>query len=191
MFIFNVKLNNKKAFKFLLCFLVFIAIIILVIATIKLFTSTSNLFNKDKDNIFIKDEIVKDSYEVAKLTKENYTNILEEVHTNIDKYIGQKISFSGYVYRVNGFNENQFVLARDMNIGNNQKLIVGFLCEANNAKDFTTYSWVELTGEITKSTFNNSPIPLLKVTNLTASTKPEDSLVYPPDSSFVATSTIY
>ena len=48
------------------------------------------------------------------MTDENYTNVLKEVHENLDTYVGQKICYTGYVYRVADLPENQFVLARDM-----------------------------------------------------------------------------
>lgn len=54
------------------------------------------------------------SGEIAYLTDENYTNVLKEVHENLDTYLGQKICYTGYVYRVSDLQENQFVLARDM-----------------------------------------------------------------------------
>ena len=116
---------------------------------------------EQKDNNLVNDSIP--SSEVATLTAENYTNILKEVHNDIDTYVGQKISFSGYVYKVNGFSDDQFVLARDMDIGNKQTLIVGFLCSSEKAKDYKTYTWVNITGEITKGTYNNSYIPILKI----------------------------
>ncbi len=50
-----------------------------------------------------------------------------------------------------------------MDIGNKQTLIVGFLCSSEKAKDYKTYTWVNITGEITKGTYNNSYIPILKI----------------------------
>ena len=35
-------------------------------------------------------------------------------HENIDDYVGKKLCFTGYVYRVLDLQDNQFVLARDM-----------------------------------------------------------------------------
>ena len=80
--------------------------------------------------------------------------ISTEVHKDIDTYIGQKISFIGYVYKADGFSKNQFVLARDMDIGNNQTLIVGFLCDYEKAQELELKSWIKITGEITKGEYN-------------------------------------
>ena len=64
---------------------------------------------------------------VQTITSSNYTSILQTVHENIDGYVGQKICFTGYVYRVYDIQENQFILARDMIINSkNQTVVVRF-----------------------------------------------------------------
>ena len=71
---------------------------------------------------------------VSQISAKNYTNILKTVHENIDSYVGKKINFTGYVYRVLDLQDNQFVLARDMIINSNsQTVVVGFLCECDTA----------------------------------------------------------
>ena len=116
---------------------------------------------------------------------------MQAVHKNIDTYIGQKISFTGYVYKAEGFLDNQFVLARDMDIGNNQTLIVGFLCNYEKAKDLELKSWVKITGEITKGEYNGSTIPIINVISLEASSKPASPTVPVPDDEYVPTAVIY
>ena len=71
------------------------------------------------------------------LEKDSYTNILQAVHEDLNEYVGIKIKFSGYVYRLIDFDENQFVLARDMIINEDgtQYVVVGFLCESKKIKD--------------------------------------------------------
>ena len=71
-----------------------------------------------------------------------------------------------------------------------QTVIVGFLCECDNAKDFNDNDWVELEGEITKGDYHGD-IPIIKVTSIKKIDKPNDEIVYPPDSSFVETSTVF
>lgn len=124
---------------------------------------------------------------VSKLTSSNYTNVLKSVHDNVDNYVGVKISFSGYVYRVLDLKENQFVLARDMIISSDyQSVIVGFLCEYDKAKDFSDNSWVEITGEITKGDYHGD-MPIVKITDIKNVDKPNDEYVYPPDESYIPT----
>lgn len=182
MIIYNIKLNKKTIFKTCLIIMFMLSISIGILGIKNLVDSIK------KDNNLLTDTIP--SSEIAKLEPENYTNILKAVHENLDTYVGQKISFSGYVYRLNGFNEKQFVLARDMDIGNKQTVIVGFLCSYEKANEFDSYSWVTLTGEITKGNYNGE-IPLLKVISIEKTEKPENTTVCMPDSSFVPTAVIY
>ena len=128
---------------------------------------------------------------VNTIAPSNYTNILKAVHENIDSYVGKKISFTGYVYRVLDLQYNQFVLARDMIINSSsQTVIVGFLCEYDNAKDFTNNSWVQVTGEIVKGDYHGD-MPIIKITEINAVDKPsQEEYVYPPDDSYIPTAGI-
>ena len=183
MFVCNIKLNKKLFFKISLLFMFLIVIIITILGLSQIL----NKNNEDTRNL-LEDSIP--SSEIAQIKPQNYTNILKSVHENLDDYVGQKITFSGYVFRVTGFSEDQFVLARDMDIGNNQTLVVGFLSTSEKAKEFPTYTWVEVTGEITKGYYNGE-IPILKILSIEKASKPEDATVCVPDSSYVPTAVIY
>lgn len=127
---------------------------------------------------------------VSNISSSNYTNVLKAIHENIDSYIGVKINFTGYVYRVLDLNENQFVLARDMIVSSNfQSVVVGFLCEADNASTFENDTWVNITGEITKGSYHGD-MPIVKVTEIKKVDKPNDEFVYPPNESYIPTSGI-
>lgn len=180
MFVYNFKFNGKLIVKILF---VIIAIAITIYFAISAYKIYNNSFK-------VRDQISDDN--VMQLTTENYTNILKSVHDDIDSYIGKKICFSGYIYRTIDFKESEFVLARDMIISSDmQTLIVGFLCDCNNAKDFEDGTWVEITGEITKGNYHGD-MPIIKVTEIKKINKPEsDIYVYPPDDSYVPTSAIF
>ena len=129
----------------------------------------------------------KDAFKIA--TK-NYTNVLKSVHDNIDTYIDKKINFVGYVYRVSDLKDTQFVLARDMIISSNkQYVVVGFLCNYGNAKDFKDGTWVEITGKITKGDYHGD-MPIIEVSELKIVDKPNEEYVYPPDESYIPTSEV-
>ena len=183
MFVYNFKVNKSKIFKIVM---IVFGIIIIALMFVTLFHILGDA-NHEKN--LIDDSIP--SSEVATLTPENYTNILKAVHNDMDTYIGQKISFSGYVYRVNGLKENEFILARDMDVGNQQTVVVGFLCNHEKAADFENYTWVNITGEITKGSFNNVDMPVLRITKIDKINKPSSDTVPMPDDSFVPTCVIY
>ena len=65
-------------------------------------------------------------------------------------------------------------------------VVVGFLCELDNAKDFADNTWVNITGEITKGDYHGD-MPELQVTSLKEIDKPTDEYVFPPDESYVPT----
>jgi len=179
MFIFNLKINSNKLGKIFLGILFTIIIIITIFVCYKILGNNSFKIN---DNIKV--------HNVQELTTNNYTNVLQTVHDNLNDYIGLKIKFSGYVYRMIDFKENQFVLARDMVISSdNQTVVVGFLCEHKTAASFNDFCWVAIEGEITKGDYHGE-IPIIKITSINQIDKPSDVLVYPPDDSFVPTSTI-
>ena len=186
MFIFNFKVDGNKFSKVL--FIIMILIIIVIFGF-----GVYNIFFKDKTNnnlVKVSDEIK--SKEVFEITPSNYTNILKAVNEKVDDYVGCKIHFTGYVYRLLHFHDNQFVLARDMVVSNNedQALVVGFLSTYENAKDFEDGTWVDVVGEITKGDFNGD-IAIVKVTSMNKVDKPEDEFVSPPDDTYIPTSAMF
>lgn len=182
MFVYNFKLSRTNMFKLILIIACFIFLILFGIAGYKIISASLD------SNIKVNDSIMKG--EVAKLTVDNYTDVLKMVHDDLDTYIGQKINFTGYVYRAPDFNENEFVLARNMIINNqSQSLIVGFLCNCDDIKSYSDNTWIELTGEITKGNYHGE-IPVIKVIQITTITKPEKEFVYPPDNTYIPTAVI-
>lgn len=181
MFVYNIKINGSKTFKYFFIGITIFVILILGVVTFKIFHGANHA--KENSSCLPQNEI-------CKLSSNNYTNILKTVHENIDTYVGTKINFTGYIYRVLDLNDNQFVLARNMIISSDfQSVVVGFLCEYDNVKDFEDDTWVELTGEIKKGYYHGD-IPIVKVIDIKRVTKPNDEFVYPPDESYIPTNGI-
>lgn len=184
MVVFNIKLDKKSIFKTLLGIMFIIVTSLCIVGAYMLFSNNyENELNQIEDAIPQND--------ISEIAAENYTNILQAVHKNIDVYIGQKISFIGYVYKAEGFLDNQFVIARDMDIGNNQTLIVGFLCNFQNAKNLASESWVKIIGEISKGEYNGASLPIINVLSLEEVQKPANPTVPVPDDEYVPTAVIY
>lgn len=179
MFVYNVKLNSKNIVKSSLIAISIIVVIFFLISLYKVFSSTFT----------VNDDIPEP--DVAYLKAEEYTNVLKSVYENIDTYVGQKICFSGYVYRNLDFSETQFVLARDMIVeGRTKALIVGFLCSHKDAINYSDGCWVEITGEISKGNYHGD-IPIIKVNKIKQIEKPSDEFTYPPDATYIPTGIIY
>ena len=179
MFIFNFKINGNKTAKILMGTL---CIVILIITAFICYKVIFNNFFKTND-----DYLANATFE---LTTQNYTSVLQNVHNDIDTYVGQKIKFTGYVYRIYDFTDEQFVLARDMIVSSDfQTVVVGFLCHSTIAENFGTGCWVEVEGTITKGYYYGD-MPIIEVESINQVDAPDEEYVYPPDDSFVTTSTV-
>ena len=178
MFIYNFKVNGSKIFKYFFTGIVLLIIAILIFVSVKLFMGAKN--NKNISSCMPQSD-------VCTISAKNYTNVLKAVHEDIDTYVGIKINFTGYVYRVSDLTDAQFILARDMIISSDfQYVIVGFLCEYENAQDFANETWVELTGEITKGNYHGD-MPIINVIEMKTVDKPNEEYVYPPDDTYIPT----
>ena len=180
MFIYNLKIDGNKLGKIFLGILLGIIIIITDMVAYRILVN--NFFKTNDDT---------NSVKVQELTVSNYTNVLKTVHDNIDDYVGMRVSFSGYIHRMVDFKDNQFVLARDMVISSDlQTVIVGFLCECDDIKQYADKTWIQIEGEIIKGDYHGD-MPILKITKIQKIDKPSDEYVYPPDAAFVPTSAIF
>ena len=173
MFVYNIKINGSKTFRIIFICILILLIFIMGSVVWKIFNGADKSYANNKN--------------ISEIQTKNYTNILKAVHDNIDSYVGVQFQFTGYVYRVSDLEDNQFVLARDMIISsNNQAVVVGFLCEYENAKDLKDGTWVTITGKITKGEYHGD-MPIVKVLELTETTRPTEEYVYPPDESYIPT----
>ena len=182
MFIYNLKLNKNHLFSTIIAIFTIIILSLLTVSVFKVYkefnlANSSNCIPKGK---------------IAVIDNKNYTNILKMVHDDLDSYIGQEISYTGYVYRVSDIKDDEFILARDMIVSNSPKqtVIVGFLCKCNESKSFENGTWVTITGTIEKGYYVQE-IPIIKITDIKRASKPSDSEVPLPDEYYVPTSVIY
>lgn len=180
MFIYNLKINGGIALKTIIILLSIFMLIVFGISVYRIFF-TSGKFSVD-DRL--------SAGESTEIQPENYTNILQAVHNDIDSYEGMKIKFTGYIYRLLDFEKNQFVLARDMFINEEQtqSVVVGFLSEYKDAQDFKDGEWVEITGIIEKGKYHNKEVPIIKVTEIRQTSAPENLYVMPPSETYIPTS---
>lgn len=89
MFICNFKINQKKIVKIFIFIAAIIVLILLAVVISKVF---NNIKSANSSKTTISDTIP--SPDIAEISPENYTDILKEVHEDLDTYIGQRISFT-------------------------------------------------------------------------------------------------
>ena len=179
MFIYNINIHKNKILKFLIYFFTAFLIVAILLFIFSHLKNSNRVYVTDSNNF----------EEIITIPTANYTSFLKDSHEHINKYIGKKIKFSGFVHRLYDFSDNQFVLAREMftsPITNNKAevVIVGFLCEYEKASSFQEKTWVEIEGTITKG-FYHSTTPVVKITNIKQIDCPSDPFVNPPDGGYV------
>ena len=182
MFIFNLKVNKNSFFKTIIAICAIICIGLMVVSVYKLYNLSKN---STQDNCLPKKG-------VANISDKNYTNILKMVNEDLNTYIGQQISYTGYVYRVSDIKDDEFILARDMVISNSPKqtVVVGFLCSCKDSKSFENGTWVKITGTIEKGYYIEE-VPILKITEIKRTSEPESPEVPVPDDYYVPTAVIH
>lgn len=177
-----IKLHGNRLVKFLF---IIMLIVILVIFSVGVY----NIFFKEVEEI--QDEYFTlantiNSDKIFEITPNNYTSILQAVTENIDDYIGAKIHFTGYVYRLIDFDDTEFVLARNMIVNENssQSLVVGFLCTYDKAYEIPDNAWIDVTGTIQKGDYYGD-IAMVEVERIFQCDKPKDEFVTPPDKTYI------
>lgn len=183
MFVCNIKMNSSCVKK--------IVVVLVVLILLAVFAFVGYRFYDSTSKVMVNDEIPSAQSSQIEVNSNNYTDILKDSHENIDKYVGKSIKFTGFVYRLYDFSENQFVLAREMIISSdNQAVVVGFLCDGSasgvDSAGFEDRTWVEVEGVIVKGNYHGD-MPVIKVKNINKTNVPNDEFVYPPSDSYVST----
>jgi len=106
---------------------------------------------------------------------------LSEVYSNKDSYEGVTITIKGFVFRdTSTMTENEFVPARLLMYCCTADLApCGIVCEYDGASALAADSWVTVTGIIHVGEYQGEKQPIVTVTSVTPSEKPEDEYVYP------------
>ena len=182
MFICNFKINKNLVLKLLIIFCSIICLSLMAASLYKIFS-------------IIKEQNLDDCMPIsgiAVIKDKDYTNILKAVHNDLNTYLGQEISFTGYVYRVSDIKKNEFILARDMIISNSPKqtVVVGFLATYDNSENYENGAWVTVTGKIEKGYYLEE-VPILKISEIKRTSKPDIAEVPAPDDYYIPTAAIY
>lgn len=159
MFVYNFKLNVKKTI--IACFIIAI-IIAFIVEGIAMYR------NKQKEQFDFT------------LDNSNFTNVLKDVHNDIERNVGKTIKISGFIFTMPDFKEGYFVCGRNMIFDNDEK-VVGFLCNYKNIDEFEESEWVELTGHFIKG-YYMSDMPIIQVDSIKKTDVPSNTYVDPPKS---------
>ncbi|CAM4030372.1 TIGR03943 family putative permease subunit [Mesobacillus thioparans] len=109
-----------------------------------------------------------------------YSSYYEAISSDIDKFQGRKVSLYGFVYKEEGFSEDQLVVSRFLvthcvaDAG-----IIGFLSEFPDAAKIEKDTWIKIEGVIETGSYMDTPLPLVRVSKWEISEEPESPYLYP------------
>ncbi|WP_132996034.1 TIGR03943 family putative permease subunit [Sporanaerobacter acetigenes] len=114
------------------------------------------------------------------MDNDNYVRWIQEIYENIEKYNRKKIQVSGFVFKDEQFEDNEFVSARMMMVCCAADMQpIGFLCRYDNAAELKVDTWIRVYGTIEKGEFNGNVIPVIEADKVENTEKPEFDYVYP------------
>lgn len=109
-----------------------------------------------------------------------YSSFYEEISSNIDKYQGRTVSLNGFVYKEEGFMENQLVVSRFLVTHCvADASIIGFLSEFPEAASIEKDTWIKIEGVIETGSYMDTPIPLIRVSKWEVTEQPKVPYLYP------------
>lgn len=111
---------------------------------------------------------------------DNNINILEDIQSNPDKFIGKEIEMCGFVCKESYLKNTQFVIGRIiMTCCAADSKIVGILAEDKKKIELNENEWVTIRGSLSYTTINDDDgishrVPVIIIDNLSKNNKQEN-----------------
>jgi putative membrane protein len=117
---------------------------------------------------------------VISIKEEGFMELLTAIDMYIDNFVGKTMQISGFVYREPDMPPNQFIVSRlAMQCCSADAFPYGILVESDQAKNYVNDTWVNITGTIGKTTYNENEIMKLDAEQIETIKAPETPYVYP------------
>ncbi|MCM8711367.1 TIGR03943 family protein [Clostridium sp. SYSU_GA19001] len=134
--------------------------------------SSNNIENIGK-HTHSKEEIIIGN--TIEFNAKNYIHYLEELSSNIEKHKGKKVKISGFAYKEENLNKNEFMLFRILiNCCAADSQVFGIMCNWDKAEVLEKDSWVNVEGILKVK--DNRPFILVK--KLERAEKPVNTYIY-------------
>ncbi len=118
--------------------------------------------------------------ETIPMTEDMFSTYYAEINDNPNAYAGKKIKMSGFVFKEEGFANNQLVISRFLITHCiADASIIGLLSEFNGADTIKEDTWVDIEGILEVGTYDGYELPIVKVTSLNVIDEPSEPYIYP------------
>lgn len=118
--------------------------------------------------------------ELITIDEEGFMELLTSIDLYIDHFIGKRIRMTGFVYREDDMQANQFVISRlTMQCCSADTAPYGIMVETDTANQYAEDTWVEVTGIIGKTTYNNNTIMKIDGEQLVLTEASKTPYIYP------------
>ncbi len=112
--------------------------------------------------------------------EQNFLNWLYILYRDAEEYRGTEVEITGFVFRDEKFEHNQFVLARFIMVCCIADMqLAGLMCIYEGAQELQTDEWVSIRGHIEEETFLGEKIPVIIPEEIVPAEKPEIPYIYP------------
>lgn len=109
-----------------------------------------------------------------------FSTFYDEIHMDINTFKGREIELKGFVYKEEGLQQDQLVLARFLITHCvADASIIGFISELPDAPLLDENTWIEAKGVLDTTNFNGSELPIIKITNWKEIDEPKEPYLYP------------
>jgi putative membrane protein len=114
------------------------------------------------------------------LNDDNFASAIQEIYENMNQYEGKRIELTGFVYKNNMIQDNEFVPARMLMWCCSADLqTIGLLCRYDNAPALKQTAWVKVSGLIKVVDYRGQKTPVIYADQVVNTDKPQDEYVYP------------
>jgi putative membrane protein len=138
-----------------------------------------------EDNVFTNEEYEQlinqlEQSSTIEMNDNVFSTYYEEMHMDLDKFKGREITLKGFVYKEDGLEQNQLVLARFLithcvaDAG-----IIGFISELPEASSLDVNTWIEAKGVLDTTNYNGTKFPIIKITKWEIIDRPKEPYLYP------------
>jgi putative membrane protein len=138
-----------------------------------------------EDNVFTNEEYEQlinqlEQSSTIEMNDNVFSTYYEEMHMDLDKFKGREITLKGFVYKEDGLEQNQLVLARFLithcvaDAG-----IIGFISELPEASSLEVNTWIAAKGVLDTTNYNGTKFPIIKITKWEIIDQPKEPYLYP------------